>query len=71
MAISGLQVFNFCESAVDEIESLFNTLKMFIGGLSDHPDWPIIGSHVPEYMEKANVKFIKEGLGIDLVARET
>jgi hypothetical protein len=45
----------FCEGVVSSLESIWNSLKAFIGGLSDHPKLPIIGSHVPAYMEKANV----------------
>jgi len=51
------------------MESLFTTFKAFVGGITDHPKWPIIGSHVPPYMEKANVEFIKENLGVTLKER--
>jgi hypothetical protein len=71
MNFAGLHAFNFCETGVHEIESLWSTLKMFVGGLTDHPDWPVIGSHVPKYMEEANVKFIKEAMNVELEARET
>lgn len=54
---------------MQDIESLFTTLKAFVGGITDHPKWPIIGSHVPPYMEKANVEFIKENLGVTLKER--
>ena len=46
-------------------------MKGFLGGISDHPWVPIIGSHVPPYMEKANVKFIKEAVGWELQERPT
>ena len=62
----GIKAFAFCENVIQDIESLFTTLKAFVGGISDHPHIPIIGSHVPPYMEKANVKFIKEALGVEL-----
>ena len=71
MKLTGINAFNFCETAVESIESLWNTLKMFVGGVSDHPKWPIIGTHVPKYMEQANVKFIKEAVGHELVERTT
>lgn len=66
----GINVFGFCGD-IDEIESLWNFAKCFLGGLSDHPTWPIIGSHVPEYMEKANIVFLKESMGIELETRDT
>ena len=67
----GIKAFAFCENVIQDIESVFNTLKAFVGGISDHPEWPIIGSHVPPYMEKANVEFIKEALGVTLEERPT
>ena len=54
----GIKAFGFCDGIIPEIESLWNFAKCFLGGLSDHTKWPIIGSHVPEYMEKANVAFL-------------
>ena len=71
MAFNGLNAFVFCESAVDMIESLWNTLKMFLGGLGLDPDKKIMGSHVPKYMEQANVKFLADVMGVNLVERET
>lgn len=71
IALNGIDVFNFCDTAVEDIESLWNTLKMFVGGLSDHPDMPVIGSHVPKYMEQANVNFIHDALGVTLEERST
>jgi len=66
----GINAFGFCGN-IDEIESLLNFSKFFLGGLSYHPSWPIIGSHVPEYMEIANVAFLKESMGIELEKRAT
>lgn len=40
-----------------------------MGGLGTNPYLPIIGSHVPEYMEKANVEFLRESIGWDLEVR--
>eukprot|EP00343_Euplotes_focardii_P002652 CAMPEP_0205805374 /NCGR_PEP_ID=MMETSP0205-20121125/8571_1 /ASSEMBLY_ACC=CAM_ASM_000278 /TAXON_ID=36767 /ORGANISM="Euplotes focardii, Strain TN1" /LENGTH=255 /DNA_ID=CAMNT_0053076475 /DNA_START=638 /DNA_END=1405 /DNA_ORIENTATION=+ len=45
-------------------------MKLFIGGLGDNPKLPVIGSHVPEYMEKANTHFIKEAIGWDMQKRD-
>ena len=53
----------------DEIESLFHTLEAFVGGVSDHPFIPFIGSHTPPYMEKANINFIEAGMGIEIESR--
>jgi hypothetical protein len=54
----GIKAFGFCDGMIEEIESIWNFAKCFVGGLSDHTKWPIIGSHVPPYMEKANVEFL-------------
>ena len=56
---------------IQDIEALWNTLKAFVGGISDKPYLPYIGSHVPPYMEKANVKFLKESIGVELQQRPT
>jgi hypothetical protein len=50
---------------------LFHTLESYIGGLSDHPFIPYVGSHTPPYMEKANLKFIKEAMGLEIEERDT
>ena len=55
----------------DDIESVWNTVKAFVGGITDHPLLPYIGSHVPPYMEEANIEFIKEAVGVDMKLRET
>jgi len=68
---NGIKGFAFCENIVQDIESLWNTLKAFVGGITDHPWLPIIGSHVPPYMEKANIEFIKDALGVEMQPRET
>lgn len=63
---SGIKAFAFCENVVQDLESLFTTMKAFLGGITDHAHWPVIGSHVPPYMERANVDFIKEAIGVEL-----
>lgn len=70
VGFGGIKAFAFCDSVVEDLESLFNTMKAFLGGLSDKPYLPIIGSHVPPYMEKANIEFLSEQAGINLVERE-
>ena len=48
----------FCDGYVDSFISVFKTILAFVGGLSPDPNLPIIGSHVPEYMELENVAFL-------------
>lgn len=52
LAFNGLQVYMFCEGYIDTFISVFKTLLAFVGGLSTDPNLPIIGSHVPWYMEE-------------------
>lgn len=67
----GLRMYFFCHGIHDEFISIFNTLKLFVGGLGDNPKYPVIGSHVPAYMEKANVQFLSEALDWNLQERKT
>lgn len=50
VGFGGIKAFAFCDGVVTEIESLWHFVKSFVGGLTPHPHWPIIGSHVPPYM---------------------
>lgn len=68
--LSGVRMYLFCHGVVDSFVSVFNTVKLFLGGLGENPKWPIIGSHVPEYMEKANVHFIEEAMGWKMQKRD-
>ena len=68
-AYNGIQIFQFCSGIEDEAISLFHTLEAFVGGLSDHPVIPYIGSHTPPYMEKANLDFIYETMGLTIEER--
>ena len=61
--LDGIRMYAFCHGVVNEFVSVFNTLKLFLGGIGSNPKYPIIGSHVPKYMEKANVKFLEESMG--------
>ena len=65
----GIKAFGFCNGIEAEIESIWNFLKCFVGGISDHPYWPVIGTHVPPYMEKANKEFLADGMGWELEER--
>ena len=63
MNFGGIKAFSFCHSIVKEVESLWNFVKSFVGGLTPNPDLPYIGSHVPPYMEKATLDFLKDSMG--------
>lgn len=71
MAFGGIKVYQSCDGVKDLFVSLFNLVKCFVGGISDHPKIPFIGSHVPKYMEEANVTFLHEAMGVDLEERPT
>lgn len=58
----GIKAYLFCEDLIKTVESVLRTVEAFFGGISDHPIWPIIGSNVPEYMEKENIKFLSEAM---------
>jgi hypothetical protein len=62
-------MFYFCSGIKDEIISLFKTVESFVGGVSDHPFIPYIGSHTPPYMEKANLDFIKASMELTIEER--
>ncbi|CDW80089.1 UNKNOWN [Stylonychia lemnae] len=66
---SGIQMYMFCDGYVDTFISVFNTVLAFVGGLGTNPYIPIFGSHVPEYMEKANLKFLNDTIGYDMQLR--
>jgi hypothetical protein len=60
----------FCDGYIDTFMSVFNTLLAFIGGMGTDPNVPFWGSHIPEYMEKVNVKFLNDTMGYELIPRE-
>jgi hypothetical protein len=68
---SGIHVYMFCDGYSDTLISAYNTVLAFYGGLGTDPNDPIYGSHVPPYMEEANVKFLSELMGYNLTVRET
>jgi hypothetical protein len=60
----------FCDGYIDTFISAFKTLLCFFGGLTTNPDGgPVMGSHIPPYMEKANIEFMSEAMGYDMVER--
>ena len=68
---NGVRIYMFCDGYVDTFISAYNSLLAFVGGLGTDPTIPIWGSHVPEYMEKANVDFLRELMGMELEVRQT
>lgn len=55
----------FCDGYVDTFVSVLKTALLFLGGMGSDPDAGLIhGSHVPEYMVKANLAFINQTMGI-------
>jgi hypothetical protein len=71
MNFGGLKVYQSCDGIVDIVKSAWKTAKCFLGGLSDHPNIPFIGSHVPQYMEDANIEFLHTTMQYDMEKRTT
>ena len=61
----GIKAYSFCEGFKDEIESLLNTIKVFMKPAKRFE------CHVPPYMEKAIVGFWRDAMYVDLELRET
>lgn len=57
--VNGIRLLGFCEGALKSIYSLYDTLKLYLGGFSTKH------SHVTNYMKKANLDFIKRYVGLD------
>ena len=70
MDFGGIKIYETCEGMIPRIKSIYNSVKLFVGGLSTDPHKPVIGSHVPPYMEEANLRFLKEAMGRELVRRD-
>jgi hypothetical protein len=70
MEKNGMESYLFCEGLRDELLSIIQTVKSFVGGLGKHPNGRFIKPRVPEYMEKANVEFLKWGVNWDLQERQ-
>jgi hypothetical protein len=69
MSKFGLETYLFCEHLQDELLSVFTTIKAFVGGLGLHGRIPLFEPKVPEYMEKANLDFLKWSINYDLKER--
>lgn len=70
IAKNGIKVYMFCDGYIDTFISVLHMAEAFVGGLGTNPNKTIFGSHVPEYMEKANINFLNELMGIEFVERE-
>ena len=66
---SGIRVYMFCSGYAETFISVYNSALCFYGGLGTDPNDPIYGSHVPQYMEDANKKFLSELMNFDFVER--
>lgn len=64
-----MKAYGFCDGVVKGMESLIKSLSAFLGGLGPNPNKPIIGSHVPKYMEKANIEFLKDAVDYPMEPR--
>lgn len=64
--LGGFKIYMFCDGFIDTFISAFKTVLMFVGGLGDDPNARIMNSHVPEYMVKENLQFLKDAMGYEL-----
>lgn len=69
MKENGLVSFLFCESLRDELLSVWQTLKAYMGGLGLHGKGRIFGPKVPGYVEEANREFLKWGMNYEMTER--
>ena len=60
----GIKAFAFCDNVVETIESLWSMVKAFY-----EPSF--LGSHVPPYLEKEFIEFMKDAAGVEYEVRET
>lgn len=65
----GVRVFTFCDDLEDLVIDVGMTLKLFLGGFTTHPDWPVIGSHTTPWMVESNLDFLRASIGYDMKKR--
>ena len=70
LAANGIETYLFCENLQDELLSVITTVKAFVGGLGLHGKISLFEPKVPEYMEKANLDFMKWALNIEYEERK-
>jgi len=58
---NGIKILSLCTSLTNEIKSLVNTAKLFLGGLGTDPKHvvPIMRPSIPEEMVEANLRLLK------------
>jgi hypothetical protein len=64
--VNGVRINMHCHGYFDTFASMINTVKMFLGGLSTHTWLPFFGTHVPMYMQRANIDFMRNTMGWNL-----
>lgn len=60
---NGFRLMGFCQNIIESLKSIYMTARLFLGGFS------VKHAKIPEYMEKQNIKFIKEFVGFDYKPR--
>jgi hypothetical protein len=70
LKMNGLRVNIFCQSYLKTAASIYNLMKMFVGGLTTYTWLPVFGTHVPKYMVDANVEFLKNTMQWELEPKE-
>jgi hypothetical protein len=60
----------FCDAFQDTALSIIDFAKNYLGGITTYEWLPVVGSHIPEYQEKANVEFLRNAMRWDLQERE-
>ena len=66
LKVNGLDVYIVCQDVFGEIASVFEHAKQVVGGLGQHGWLPLFQAQVPEYMEQANLKFLKWSIGYEM-----
>ena len=59
----------FCHGLFNTISSVFKTSLAYVGGLSTNTWLPVIGSHIPWYMEHYNKEILRLYMGWSLEER--
>jgi len=70
--INGVRLFTFCQGFLSSAHSFLMTLQLYLGGLGKDPNarFPIVSPKVPDYMEKANIRFLSKFTNNILKKRE-
>jgi hypothetical protein len=58
ISMNGLRLLSFCQNAWKSLYSLYDTVKLYLGGFYKN-------YHIPKYQEQANLDFIKRYCGKD------